>query len=389
MLGFKATADLATKRKEAAMANKLLNKIYLFILTISLLAGCSSAEVQDTINNEIPSQPRVETEDIQTEKTGTNLEVHFVDVGQADCIFLESDGQYMLIDAGNNDDSDFIVDYLSREGVEKLDYVFGTHPHEDHIGSLDTVINTFDIGAVYMPKKVHTSKTFEDVLDAVSDKGLTITMPVPGTILDFNGISVEILAPVKEYDELNNNSIVLKVTNGDISFLFTGDAEAEAETETDILDEGFDLDADILKVGHHGSDTSTTDAFLAAVSPEIAVISVGEDNSYGHPDAVTIDKLQERNIEIYRTDLNGTVKVITDGESIDVQYEKDNTTAQQSINEISRDNTTNEVYIGNLNSMKFHRSSCSSLPAEKNRIYFDNKDEAVNKGYVACKRCNP
>ena len=205
------------------------------------------------------------------------LSVHFIDVGQADCALLSTKGHYMVIDGGNNGDADTILSYLEGQGVEKLDAVVGTHPHEDHIGSLDAIINHFDVDAVYMPKIMHTSKTFEDVLDAVANKGLKIKSPSPGDTIDFNGLEIEVLGPQREYKDFNNNSIVLKVNAGETAFLFTGDAEETAEK--DILQAGYDLQADVLKVGHHGSSTSSSQAFLQAVKPKYAVISVGVGNS--------------------------------------------------------------------------------------------------------------
>lgn len=371
------------------MVNTLFKKLSLLFLLISIFSGCAHTETQKS-DNSLQKKPDIENTIIYTPpETNFNLlNVHYIDVGQADCILLDSSGHYMLIDAGNNDDADLIIDYLQKEGVEKLDYVFGTHPHEDHIGSLDTVINEFDIDNIYMPKKEHTSKTFEDVLTAILEKDMKVTAPVSGETIDFNGVKVEILAPVKEYDDLNNNSIILKVTSGNISFLFTGDAEAESEN--DILSKNFDLDSDILKVGHHGSDTSTTEDFLDSVSPGIAIISVGADNSYGHPDKTTIEKLNKRNIEIYRTDLNGTIIISTDGETISINFDKKEGSKKQNFLEADeQDILSVEHYIGNINSKKFHLSSCSSLPIEKNQVYFNNRNAAINEGYIPCKRCNP
>ena len=243
------------------------------------------------------------------------LKVHFIDVGQADSILIQSDEQTMLIDAGNNADSEDVVAYIKSQNIDKLDYVVGTHPHEDHIGGLDAVIESFDIGVIYMPKAMSTTKTFEDVLNAISKKGMKVTTPVPGTTAKFGEASFTILAPNSDsYKETNNYSIVIKLDHGNNSFLFTGDAEDVSEKE--MIEKGYDLSADVLKVGHHGSSTSTTKEFLEKVNPKYALISAGKDNRYGHPHKETIDLLNKKGIEIYRTDESGTIIAISNGESL-------------------------------------------------------------------------
>lgn len=344
-----------------------------------------------------------------------NVEVHFLNVGQADCSLIKfPDGSNMLIDAGNNGDSQYITEYLANEGVKKLDVVVGTHPHEDHIGSLDTVINNFDIGAVYMPDDIATTKTYEDVINAIDNKGLSITKPVMGEQFTVGGGVFTILGPQKKYSDHNNNSIVLKMNYGDVSFMFTGDAEAEAEG--DIIDKGYDLKADVLKVGHHGSSTSTSDSWLSVVSPRYAVIQTETGNDYGHPHKETIDKLNEKEIQIFRNDTMGEFVMVSDGKNISVttsdgkSYESttsnantttnnsttNNTTTENTQNNInninntvSTDNTKKETYIGNVNSKKFHKESCSSLPAESNRVYFESREEALSNCYEPCGNCNP
>ena len=244
-----------------------------------------------------------------------HLKVHFIDVGQADCILIQSDEHTMLIDAGNNGDAKKVVAYIKSQNIEDLDYVVGTHPHEDHIGGLDAVIENFDIGVIYMPKAMNTTKTFEDVLNAIAKKGMKVTTPIPGTKVEFGEASFTILAPNSDnYKEVNNYSIVIKLVHGNNSFLFTGDAEDVSEKE--MMEKGFDLSADVLKVGHHGSSSSTTEEFLMKVNPQYAVICVGKDNKYGHPHKETLDLLNKKGIKIYRTDKSGTIIAISDGESI-------------------------------------------------------------------------
>lgn len=241
------------------------------------------------------------------EELSGELKVHFIDVGQADAILIEQDQQYMLIDAGNNNDSDLIVNYLKEQNVEKLQYLIGTHPHEDHIGGADAVINNFDIDQIFMPQVVNNTKTFKDVIAAIKDKKLTITTPNVGDSYKLGDAEWTILAPnSKEYEELNDYSIVVRLVFGNNSFIFMGDAEAKSEDEILEYYEN-EIASDVLKVGHHGSSSSTSEEFLEAVNPRYAVISAGKDNQYGHPHDEIIARLEEKNIEILRTDESGTI----------------------------------------------------------------------------------
>lgn len=248
------------------------------------------------------------------------LTVHFIDVGQADSILIQApSGQNILIDAGNNADATLVVNYMRQQGIERLDHVIGTHPHEDHIGGLDVVINRFDIGKVYLPRVAHTTSTYEDVLLAIKAKGLRVTEAKAGVQLDVgSGITATLLAPNSaEYEDLNDYSAVLRLVYGKTAFLFTGDAEAVSEAE--MLRAGYRLDSDVLKVGHHGSASSTTSAFLRAVSPTYAVISVGRGNDYGHPHPATLARLESAGINVLRTDEMGTIVITSDGTSIIVK----------------------------------------------------------------------
>lgn len=254
------------------------------------------------------------------------LVVHYLDVGQGDSAFIElPDGQCMLIDASVSSYGDKIVETIEGYGYTEIDYLVATHPHADHIGGMTDVVEGFEIGEVYMPKATSTSKTFEGLLTAISDKGLQIHTAKTGvTIYSDDETEIEILAPVSEsYEETNNYSAVVKITYGSNSFLFTGDAEELSENE--MLDECYDkLCADVLKVGHHGSSSSTSDAFLQAVSPKYAVISCGADNSYGHPHKETISRLNDMGIDYYRTDRNGTVTINCNGNDVfDIECENE------------------------------------------------------------------
>ncbi len=249
------------------------------------------------------------------------MTVHFIDVGQGDSLLAESDGHFLLVDAGENDQGDTVIAYLREAGVTSLDYVIGTHPHSDHIGGLDDVIRAFDVKAVILPPVAHTTKTFEDVLDAVQEKNLTLTQPKPGDSYALGDAAFTILAPQADYgDDLNNWSVGIRLACAEGALVACGDAEAQAEE--DIAASGLTLSADVLKVGHHGSSTSTSNAFLQAVSPAWAVISCGEGNSYGHPHEETLKKLEDTGVSVLRTDLLGDITAQWGEDGIAWTYEK-------------------------------------------------------------------
>lgn len=272
------------------------------ILGTFFIFGCSNSEVENG-NQDVAGN-------------GLNdLKVHFIDVGQADSILIQSDEKSMLIDAGNNADSELVKAYLDERNIKKIDYLIGTHPHEDHIGGLDYVINNFDIGKLYMPKITSTTKTFKDVVGAAKNKGLNFTAPKVGEIIDLGDAKCTILAPINEsYEDTNDYSIVIKLDHGNNSFLFTGDAEQVVEKE--MINSEVNLQSTVLKIGHHGSISSTSKEFLEKVNPKYGVITVGVDNDYGHPRQLVMDRLKEKNIEVYRTDENGTVVATSDGREI-------------------------------------------------------------------------
>lgn len=246
----------------------------------------------------------------------SDLEVHFIDVDQADAIFIKKGNEAMLIDAGNNSDGEMIVEYIKKQNINSLKYVIATHPHADHIGGLDDVIDSFEIGKIIMPDVIATTQTFEDVIDSISKKGLSITKPKVGEEYDLNGALVTVLAPNGQgYYSMNDYSIVVRVEYGKNSFLLTGDAEKASEIE--MLDKNIEkLSVDLLKLGHHGSITSTSKDFLDAVDPQYAVITVGKGNRYGHPDDEVLARLISKDIQIYRTDLDGNIIAISDGNKI-------------------------------------------------------------------------
>lgn len=297
-----------------------MKKLYIIILSLILLCGCTINDLNSKTNTSY-GQEITENETPTSSKLEESLVVHFLDVGEADSIFIELPGnRTMLIDAGESKSSSNIIDYISNLGYQKLDYILGTHPHADHIGGLSAIINTFDIGLIYMPKVAATSKTYENLLTTISEKNLKIKTGTSGVeIINEDNLKAILVAPNSaKYSGLNNYSLVLKLTYGRTSYLFTGDAEKTSEFEISA-----DIDSDVLKVAHHGSDSSTSLEFLDKVSPSIAVISVGADNKYNHPALTTIKNLEKYTSNIYRTDLNGTIKITSDGTNLNVEIEKE------------------------------------------------------------------
>ncbi len=262
---------------------------------------------------------RQETEEPQTPiEDGATMSVHFLDVGQGDSAFIESEDGNILIDAGTRSASEYICAYLDQRNIKRIDYVILTHPHEDHIGSAANVIERYDIGTVIMPNATATSRVFEKLMDALEAKPeIDVEEGKAGKSYTLGSIGIRLFAPNSDtYDETNNYSIVSKITFGDVSFLFTGDAEEDVEEEILARFHQDDLSATVLKLGHHGSSTSSTDAFLDAVSPKVAIASCGKNNSYGHPHAEVLKRLQLRSVTVYRTDEMGTVVIETDGKNI-------------------------------------------------------------------------
>ena len=251
-----------------------------------------------------------------------DIEVTYIDVGQGDSSFINiKDGPKILIDAGPKSGEDAVLNFLNEKDIKKIDYVIATHPHEDHIGGMTEVLKSFEVGTFYMPEVATTSKTFDNMLDAVKNNGCNAKYAKQGeNIIDLQDVKLTVLAPVSEtYEDLNNYSVILKLTYKNSSFLFTGDAEKLAEY--DVLNSNADIRADILKVAHHGSSTSSGEDFLRKVAPRVGIISCGFDNSYGHPHKETIDTFNKLIIEYFLTNGKGNILVLSDGENYQIIQE--------------------------------------------------------------------
>lgn len=287
-----------------------LNLLSVLLLPL-FLAGCIS---QGGMQPETGEETAENGDSAASEKSG-GLTAHFIDVGQGDATLFEFDGYAILIDTGNWN-GDETVRYLEAQGVDKLDIVVGTHPDADHIGQLDQVVEQFEVGEVWMSGNASTSNVFIRALEAIETKEVDYYEPRAGETFDVGPMDIEVLHPEEVTGAANEESISLKLTYGKVRFIMTGDAGVKEEQE--MIDRGMELDAEILHLGHHGSNTSTSNAFLKAVSPEVAIYSAGRDNSYGHPHAEILAAVENTGAEVYGTDVNGTIRIGTDGTSYEI-----------------------------------------------------------------------
>lgn len=300
----------------------ILGIVFILLLLILELNGINIDEFSTYLNSNDTTEQGVVDPDIKVNTiVESNLKIYFIDVGQADSILIQNKDENMLIDAGNNNDGDKLVSYFKSLGIKEFKYVVGTHPHEDHIGGLDNIIKSFSIDKVYLPDVITTTKTFEDVLIALEDKNMNFNVPKINENMSLGESSLNVLYTGTDEDDLNNSSIVLKLVFGNNSFLLTGDATSEIEEL--IIEKN--IKADVLKIGHHGSRYSTSDSFLDKVNPQYAIISAGKNNSYKHPHTEILNKLEKRNIEIYRTDNLGTILVTSDGTNLEFNNYKTDT----------------------------------------------------------------
>ena len=370
------------KTEKVSFWQKPLRRLAALALAAALalgLAACDTSSVvpggsADVLPN--PSSGSVEADSFQ---------MHFLDVGQALSVLVECDGQYMLYDGGNVDDGSMVVGYLQNQGVEELQYVFCSHAHEDHVGGLAAALAYFPANHVYSPVTEASTKCFRDFVKYTQQQGLQVEVPTVGTVWQLGSATVTLLGPVAQYSETNDTSLVLRIDYGNTSFLLTGDMEADAER--DLVNSGANLKADVLQVGHHGSSTSTSYIFLNAVLPEMGVISCGVDNKYGHPHEETLSILRDAKVDVYRTDLQGTIIIGSDGQNYTVRTDKTATDAALNPTDPAASGTAQQAYIGNVNSKKFHLPTCPNLPAEKNQVLFSSYEEAIAAGYTPCSTC--
>lgn len=338
--------------------------VWVYLLLVLVLAAGAFLRAQTT------QQPEDEAAGVQNgQPLDGVLTVRFLNVGQGDSVLLACNGAAMLLDGGSVSEGQFLVSRLNRLGVQTLNYVVNTHPDEDHCGGLAGVLAKYPAEHVYASVTEHTTKAFSNVVKYAEQQDKQIEVPEAGDSWGLGDATVTVIGPVAQYDDTNNGSLVLRVDYGETSFLFTGDMEKQAEA--DLLASGANVRADVLKVGHHGSVTSTSDSFLAAVQPSIAVISAGEGNDYGHPHKETMQKLEAYPLTIYRTDTQGEIIVKSDAMTLTVTTDP---TSREAADETA-------AYVGNINSQIVHSAACAKLPSEQNRMYFETLEEAEAAGF--------
>ena len=377
------------KEEKVTLWGRAVRRLTALALAAALALGLAACDASG-----LPGLPNGGSADVipspaasvgQTLDENAPLQVHFIDVGQALSVLVECDGQFMLYDGGNVDDGSLVVSYLQQQGVEELQYVFCSHAHEDHVGGLAAALAYFPAHHVYAPVTEADTQCFRDFVKYTRQQGLSVEVPAAGTVWQLGSATVTQLGPVAQYSDTNDTSLVLRLDYGSTSFLLTGDMEADAER--DLVNTGANLKADVLQVGHHGSSTSTSYIFLNSVLPEMGVISCGANNKYGHPHEETLSILRDAGVDVYRTDLLGTITIGSDGQNYTVGTEHTATDAQLNPTDPAASGTAQQGYIGNVNSKKFHLPSCPNLPTEKNQILFSSYDEAVAAGYTPCGTC--
>lgn len=391
----------------------------LALVMACILGACGSGAESASMKSSYNSKQKKETEaseekesdakDSSQQETG-DMTVHFLDVGQGLAILVQSEGQTMIYDGGDRSTSSFVVSYLKEQNVSRIDYLISSHYDSDHMAGLIGCLNAFEVDNVISSDYVHDSKLYTSFVNAVEEKGLEMQHPAVGTTFSFGSGSFEILAPAEiNPNESNDNSVAIKLMNGENSFVFTGDAEVSSEAA--MCNSGIDLSCDVLVPGHHGSATATSWDFLQKTVPEYAVISCGQDNQYGHPDKDTMDKLQSMEIQVYRTDKQGTITVTSDGMNLtwsedpcndyspgdaddqgtqpagdNSQASVQNDTAVQSPTADSGNAGTEEqVWVSATGSKYHNKNNCGTMNAD-NAVQM-SRSEAEAKGLSPCKKC--
>lgn len=386
-------------------------KVLSFILAIVCITAFSSCDVLDAV---------LTTSDTNTTQTDTNssadggFTVHMIDIGQGDSILLECNDEYMLIDAGELGQGGIVNDYLKDHNVTQLDYALITHPHSDHYGGMLDVLKNESVTTknIVMTEAMNTTRTWEKLVDYIDQKNYNVIFPKTNDTITLGNTTLTMYVP-EIVKDLNNCSIIVRAEYNGMSAIFTGDAESSEEKL--ILDEGFNVQANLLKAGHHGSRTSTNKKFLSAVNPQIALISCGKNNDYGHPHKETVKKFNDANIPMYRTDELGSIVVTfnnsnmslstTSGTSEEIAISQTDTTTTESktsdetsSNTSSKTSTTTKKatqktakYVGNKNSKVLHTKDCATVSkmSDANKVYFNTYDEAIAQGYTPAKDCNP
>lgn len=298
------------KQKRSKRARNTVWQMVMILLVVVCVLAANYVLGRD----EKPAGTDVGNDEAVADERSSGMEVHFIDVGQGDATLIKADGHAMLIDSGENDQGTAVQLYLKKQRVEQLDYLVLTHTDSDHIGGADVIISKFDIGQIFLSDFKKDNQTYRELMDSMRYQHMTFSTPEVGAEYELGGAVVSIIAPNNTYEDPNNSSLALIVDYGENSFLFSGDCEEEAEQ--DILANGMNLDIDVYQAGHHGSKSSSAEEFLDAMTPEYAVISCAEKNSYGHPHARTLNHLRARNIKVFRTDEQGSIVAYCDGKKI-------------------------------------------------------------------------
>ena len=373
---------------------KKIKVIFIALLLALFMTGCSTDDSVAVSGSGEQAAGKISQSD-------SDMEVHFIDVGQGDSTLIKVGDHAMLIDAGDNSEGTAVQSYLESQNVKKLDYAIGTHPDADHIGGLDVIVYKFDCKKVFMPDITSDTKTYDDVVQALKSRNQKAQTPKLDKTYSLGDATFTVIAPVKDYGEDTNNwSIGILLQYGDNRFLFTGDAAKQAEE--DMIDAGEDISADVYKASHHGSKTGSSDDFLDKVNPAYAVISCGEGNKYGHPSAQTLNNFRSRGIKTFRTDNQGTIVAYSNGSNITWNASPDTTwtpgepkgssskkTTESTVKSTSK---TKVSYVINEDTGKFHLSSCrfvKQMNEENKVISSKSKDTLIKEGYEACKVCKP
>lgn len=383
----------------------LYENSYFYDQTDNSTVPISSAETEASGNGseEIKTaQQNSNASDLSNDTTeNPAFQMDILDVGNALCVVLESNGEYLIYDGGDRDTSSYVVSYLKQRNITTFKYLVASHYHADHIYGLLGVLENFDVQEVLTPDYVSATNAYKDFLKYVPLEEQY--HPYVGEKFQVGNVTLRMISPCDDaYSDDNGYSLGFIGTYGNFQFLIDGDATEESEKDMLIMEE--DLSADLLIVPHHGSSYSSTQDWLRAVSPKVSVISCGKNNSYYHPHGTVLNRIKELGSDLYRTDLNGTIQVVSDGSTFSVITERNATENElwkqgegpengegitSSVFVATSDTEQEDTYIGNIASKKFHRTSCELLPEENRRIVFYSRDDALVEGYMPCGVCKP